>query len=41
MGQTLEAFRCNHYVLEAVPTVPIIDATKVEETTAPDNAMIY
>lgn len=29
------------YKKEGTQTVPIIEATKVEETTAPDNAMIY
>jgi uncharacterized membrane protein YcgQ (UPF0703/DUF1980 family) len=29
------------YKKEGDQTVPIIEATKVEETTAPDNAMIY
>jgi hypothetical protein len=30
-----------NYKKEGEQTVPIIEATKVEETTAPDNAMIY
>ena len=30
-----------NYKKEGTQTVPIIEATKVEETTAPDNAMIY
>ncbi len=29
------------YKKEGTQTVPVIEATKVEETTAPDNAMIY
>ena len=30
-----------NYKKEGDQTVPIIEATKVEETTAPENAMIY
>lgn len=30
-----------NYKQEGGQTVPLIEVTKIEETTAPDNAMVY